>query len=83
MRTSIMAYSVEQRTKEIGIRVALGATSADIARLVLKEGLLWGTGGMAIGVTGAALFGRALSGSLYRLTATDPVTLTAVSALLA
>ena len=79
----LIAYSVEQRTNEIGIRVALGATSAGIARLVLKEGLVWGVGGMAIGATGAALFGRALSASRFRVSATDPVTLAAVIALLA
>ncbi len=61
----LMAYSVEQRTNEIGIRVALGATSAGIARLVLKEGLAWGVAGIGIGATGAALFGRALSASYF------------------
>lgn len=79
----LMANSVQQRTKEIGIRVALGATRTSIARLVLKEGLIWGLGGMAIGAVGAGLFGRALSASLYRVTASDPVTLTAVITLLA
>ena len=79
----LMAYSVEQRTKEIGIRLALGATRATVARMVLREGLPWGAGGIAVGVAGAVAFGRALSASLYRVTATDPVTLSAVIALLA
>jgi putative ABC transport system permease protein len=79
----LMAYSVEQRTKEIGIRLALGATRATVARIVLGEGLAWGASGITIGVAGAVAFGRALSASLYRTTATDPVTLSAVIALLA
>jgi putative ABC transport system permease protein len=80
---ALMAYSVEQRTKEIGIRLALGANRTMIARMVLREGLLWGAGGIVVGVAGAVAFGRALSASLYRVTATDPVTLAAVVALLA
>jgi putative ABC transport system permease protein len=79
----LMAYSVEQRTKEIGIRFALGATQAAVARMVLQEGLAWGAGGITVGVACAVAFGRALSASLYRVTATDPVTLAAVIALLA
>jgi putative ABC transport system permease protein len=50
---------------------------------VLGEGMLWGAGGIVVGVAGAVAFGRALSASLYRVTATDPVTLAAVIALLA
>jgi putative ABC transport system permease protein len=80
---ALMAYSVEQRTKEIGIRLALGANRTTVARMVLGEGLLWGAGGIVVGVAGAVAFGRALSASLYRVTATDPVTLAAVIALLA
>jgi putative ABC transport system permease protein len=79
----LMAYSVEQRTKEIGIRFALGATQGTVARMVLLEGLAWGAGGIAVGVTGAVAFGRALSASLYGVTATDPLTLSAVIASLA
>lgn len=79
----LMAYSVEQRTKEIGIRLALGATQGTVARMVLLEGLAWGAGGIAVGVTGAVAFGSALSASLYGVTATDPVTLSAVIASLA
>ncbi|HEV2274669.1 MAG TPA: FtsX-like permease family protein, partial [Acidobacteriaceae bacterium] len=79
----LMAYSVEQRAKEIGIRFALGATQGTVARMVLLEGLAWGTGGIAVGVTGAVAFGRSLSASLYGVTATDPATLSAVIASLA
>jgi putative ABC transport system permease protein len=78
----LMANSVEQRSREIGIRVALGATPSGIAGLVLKEALLWCVGGMAIGTAGAALFGRVLAASLYRVAPSDPLTLAAVIALL-
>jgi putative ABC transport system permease protein len=78
----LMAYSVEQRTKEIGIRVALGATRLGIARLVLREGFVWAAGGMAAGIAGTIAFGQILSASLYRISATDPGTLFAVSSLL-
>jgi predicted lysophospholipase L1 biosynthesis ABC-type transport system permease subunit len=79
----LMAYSVERRTREIGIRFALGATQAAVARMVLYEGLAWGAGGITVGVVGAVALGRALSASLYPVTATDPLTLFAVIALLA
>lgn len=78
----LIAYSVEQRTKEIGIRMALGSTRARIARLVLTQGVVWGSLGITVGIAGAALFGRALTASLYGLTSTDPVTLAAVIAVL-
>ncbi|MBY0502745.1 MAG: ABC transporter permease [Bryobacteraceae bacterium] len=79
----LMAYSVEQRTKEIGIRVALGSTRAGVALLVLKQGAAWGAGGIAIGIAGAVVFGRTLSASLYGMAPTDPFTLAAVTAALA
>ncbi len=78
----LMAYSVEQRTREIGIRLALGANRANVARMVLQEGLLWGASGMAVGVAGSVAFGRALSASLYHVTATDPLTFVVVIAFL-
>ncbi|MCP5120099.1 MAG: FtsX-like permease family protein [bacterium] len=78
----LMAYFVEQRKKEFGIRAALGATGADIARLVLSSGLKWGLGGMVLGSAGAWAFGRVLSASLYGVTPTDPVTIGGVILLL-
>ena len=74
----LMSYWVEQRTREIGIRVALGATSRNVVRLVLRTGLEWVCIGMVIGIGGALAFGRALSSLLFGITATDPVTLAAV-----
>jgi putative ABC transport system permease protein len=79
----LMSYWVEQRSKEIGIRVALGATSGNVVRLVLRTGLEWVCTGAIIGIVGALALGRALSSLLFGVTATDPVTLMAVIAVLA
>jgi predicted permease len=79
----LMSYWVEQRTKEIGIRVALGADSGNVVRMVLRTGLEWVCMGVAIGAGGALAFGRALSSLLFGVTATDPVTLAAVIVVLA
>ena len=78
----LMAYAVQQRTKEIGIRVALGSTGAGIVRLVLRQALAWGGAGIAAGLVGAVLFGRALAASLYHVTPADPLTFAAVITLL-
>jgi ABC-type antimicrobial peptide transport system permease subunit len=78
----LMSYWVEQRKKEIGIRVALGATSRNVVRLVLRTGLGWACIGVIIGISGALAFGRALSSLLFGITATDPITLVAVIAAL-
>jgi len=78
----LMSYWVEQRTKEIGIRVALGATSPNVAFLVMRAGLQWACVGVVIGIGGALAFGQALSNLLFGITATDPVTLVTVIAVL-
>ena len=78
----LMAYSVHRRTKEIGIRVALGSTRAGIAGMVFQQAALWGGLGVAIGSTGAILFGRSLAASLYGVTPEDPVTFASVIAVL-
>jgi len=78
----LMSYWVEQRTKEIGIRVALGATSPNVVRLVMWAGLQWACIGIVIGFGGALAFGQALSNLLFGITATDPVTLATVIAVL-
>jgi ABC-type antimicrobial peptide transport system permease subunit len=79
----LMTYSVEQRTREIGIRIALGATSGSVMRLVLRKSLIWVSAGTAIGIAGAVAFGRALSALLFGITATDPGTLVIVISVLA
>jgi predicted permease len=74
----LTSYWVEQRTREIGIRVALGATDRNIVHLVMWAGLQWACAGVVIGLGGALAFGQALSNMLFGITATDPVTLAAV-----
>jgi putative ABC transport system permease protein len=78
----VVSYSVTQRTQEIGIRVALGARSADVSRLVLREGLLLGGLGVAVGLAAAVASTRVLRSLLFEVTPTDPLTLGAVAGLL-
>jgi putative ABC transport system permease protein len=78
----VVSYSVSQRTQEIGIRVALGARSGDVSRMVLREGLLLGGLGVAVGLVVAVAFTRLLRSLLFEVTPTDPVTLGAVACLL-
>jgi putative ABC transport system permease protein len=78
----VVSYSVSQRTQEIGIRVALGARSGDVSRLVLREGLLLGVLGVALGLAAAVASTRVLRGLLFEVTPTDPVTLGAVAGML-
>jgi len=78
----VVSYSVSQRTQEIGIRVALGARSSDVSRLVLREGLLLGGLGVAVGLAAAVASTRVLRSLLFEVTPTDPVTLGAVAGLL-
>jgi predicted permease len=71
----VMAYLVRQGTRELGIRLALGATPAAVLRLVISQGLLVAVMGVGLGMTGAWLLGRVLEGLLYGVTWRDPVTL--------
>ncbi|MGH9768528.1 MAG: FtsX-like permease family protein, partial [Blastocatellia bacterium] len=79
---SVISYSVTQRTQEVGIRMALGAKPGDVVRLILKQGMALTLVGVAAGVLGALAAARVMSGLLYGVTATDPVTFTAISLLL-
>ncbi len=79
----VLAYLVSQRTREIGIRMALGGTTRSAFELVLREGALIIGLGLALGFAGALLLGGVLEQHLYGIGATEPSVLAAVSALLA
>ncbi|HEV3275942.1 MAG TPA: ABC transporter permease [Terriglobia bacterium] len=74
----VIAYSVAQRTHELGIRIALGAGRSELLRLVLGEGLRLALAGVAVGLAAAWGLSRFLASLLYGVHATDPLTFTAV-----
>jgi putative ABC transport system permease protein len=77
----VIAYSVAERTQEMGIRVALGAARGDILRLVLRQGMGLAIAGIAVGLAGSLVLTRLLATMLYRVSATDPLTFAAAAAL--
>jgi putative ABC transport system permease protein len=79
----VLTHTVTQRTREIGIRMALGARRTEVMRLVVRQSLVWTVGGIALGLVGAAILARSLAGMLFGLTPLDPATFVAVSALFA
>jgi predicted permease len=79
----VMAYSVSQRTREIGLRMALGASSPNVLGLIVKEGARLALIGLGIGLAGALLLTRLMSSVLYGVSATDVETFVAVPLLLA
>src|SRR5262249_12078308 len=70
----IVAYTVVQRTKELGIRRALGAQQGDIMRLVLRQALSLTLTGAVLGIGGALALTRVMKSLLFRVSATDPLT---------
>jgi putative ABC transport system permease protein len=70
----LMAYAIRQRTHEIGIRMALGASRRDVLRLVIAQGLLLVALGVAIGIAGSFALTRLLGTLLWGVTPTDPLT---------
>jgi putative ABC transport system permease protein len=78
----IMAYTVSQRKREIGLRMALGAGQASVLRLILKQGMSLVVTGMLIGLAGALLVGRMLSRLLFGISASDPVSVTVAALVL-
>ena len=78
----VMAYLVSQRTREIGIRMALGGEVGAIRGMVLREGILIALTGLLVGVVASLLLGRTLSGLLFGVSATDPATYASIGALL-
>jgi putative ABC transport system permease protein len=79
---AVMAYSVSRRTREIGIRIALGATSRDVLRLILQQGATLAIIGSLIGIVGAFFLRRITASFLYGLSANDPLVLCIVPCLM-
>lgn len=79
---ALIAYQVQQRTNEIGIRVALGATRAEVARLILSRAFALALTGIALGLGGALLAGRFLKSIVFQVSTNDPVIYAAVPLLL-
>ena len=79
----VLAYSVAQRSREIGLRFALGAPASGIRRMVIRQVTWIVVAGIALGVTGAILLGRAARSLLFGIEAADPVALVTAAAVLA
>ena len=78
----VLSGAVARRTREVGIRMALGATMGDVLKLVMGEGMKPVAAGTVIGLAGAIVLTRLVDHLLFEITATDPVTLVAVTVLL-
>lgn len=79
---SVISYTVSQRTQEIGIRMALGAQSRDVLRLIVGQGMATALSGVAIGLAGALLLTRLMTSLLFNVTPTDPLTFVAIPLML-
>ena len=78
----VISYAVSRRTHEIGVRMALGATPADVVRLIIEQGMTVVAGGIVAGLAGALLVARLMTTMVYGVRVTDPLTYGAVAALL-
>src|SRR5205823_823757 len=79
----VMAFTVSRRTREIGVRMALGAVHTDVLWLVMRDVVVLVGTGLVLGLTAAWTLGRLVSSQLYGVNATDPVTIAAAAGLLA
>jgi putative ABC transport system permease protein len=78
----VMSYSVEQSRHALGIRMALGATTADVLRLVVAQGARMAAGGVAFGLAAAVLVTRSMGSLLYQVSPTDPTTFAGIALIL-
>jgi predicted permease len=78
----VLAYTVSQRTREIGLRMALGAPRAAVVRLVVREGMTVGLAGVGAGIAAALALSRALAGLVFGVPVRDPMTFAGVTAVL-
>jgi putative ABC transport system permease protein len=78
----VLSYSVNQRSREIGVRMALGAPRAAVLRMIVGEGMRMGIAGIAAGLLGAVAVSRVLSSMLFGVQARDPLTFASVAAIL-
>jgi putative ABC transport system permease protein len=74
----VMAYSVSQRTREIGIRIAIGARQADVSRMVMRHGITLTAAGVLVGIGASLALSKLIASQLFGVRPSDPVTIVSV-----